>query len=597
MKIAFKNNFLGYFYFFYRGTGYKLFVNFFLCIAVSFFDGMGLAMFMPLLQAVGDGNGDSKNKSIGQLHYLTDAIRNLGFELNLNTVLVILLILFLLKGVIKFLQLNYQVNLRQSFIKKLRFNLARQLRQLSYKGFLKLDSGKIQNIFTAEMQRLYQSIYFYFNSAQSVVMLFTYIVLAFLANYQFAILVGTGAALSNLFYRKVYIATKRASIELSKKGNKFNSFLIQAITHFKYLKSTNYFNIYSNKLREVIKETETLNKKIGYYNSITKSLKEPSIIIIVLIVIKLQLTLLGASLSSILLSLLLFYRALSLLVDLQNNWQQFINNVGAIDAVSKLSEEMEQQQEIQPAVVFETLKEELYIKDLVFSYGAHKILNGINIKIPKNHTVAMVGESGSGKTTLVNIIASLMAPDSGQILADGVSLYDYNLDSYRNKIGYISQESVIFNDNIFNNITFWDEPTPENLKTFSEIIELVSLKEYIQSLPAKELTQLGDNGILISGGQRQRISIARELYKKAEILILDEATSALDSETERIVRTNIDKLHGNYTIIIIAHRLSTIKNADKIYLLEKGKISASGNFDDMLEFSERFKRMVALQEI
>jgi subfamily B ATP-binding cassette protein MsbA len=288
---------------------------------------------------------------------------------------------------------------------------------------------------------------------------------------------------------------------------------------------------------------------------------------------------------------------LALLVDLQNNWQQFINNVGAISAVSKLSEEMELQQEVQPSVVFKTLKHELHLKDVVFSYGTQKVLDGINIKIPKNHTIAMVGESGSGKTTLANIIASLITPDAGQVLADGVSLHEYNLDSYRNKIGYISQESVIFNDNIFNNITFWDERTPENLKRFLEIIELVSLNEFIESLPEKELTPLGDNGILISGGQRQRISIARELYKKAEILILDEATSALDSETERVVRTNIDKLHGNYTIIIIAHRLSTIKNADRIYLLDKGKISASGKFDDMLEFSERFKRMVALQEI
>jgi len=597
MSVQFKNNFIGYFKFFYKGTGYKLFINFFLCVTVSFFDGMGLAMFMPLLQAVGDGKSAGNNKSIGQLHYLTDAIQGLGFELNINTVLIILMVVFLLKGAIKFVQLNYQVNLRQMFIKRIRFGLAKQLRQLSYKGFLQLDAGKIQNVFTSEMQRLYQGIYYYFNSAQSVVMLFTYIVLAFLANYQFAILVGTGAALSNLFYRKVYTATKRASVELTRKGNKFNSFLIQAIGHFKYLKSTNYFELYSNKLRGVIKETENLYKKIGFYNAITKSLKEPSIIIIVLVVIKLQLTVMGASLSSILLSLLLFYRALALLLELQNNWQLFINNVGAISSVATLSGEMDLQQEVQPAVPFNTLKNELYLKDIQFSYGSRKVLDGITLKIPKNQTVAMVGESGSGKTTLANIIASLISPDDGQVLADGVSLYDYNLDSYRNKIGYISQESVIFNDDIFNNITFWDERTPENLKHFWKIIELVSLKEFIQALPEKELAQLGDNGILISGGQRQRISIARELYKKAEILILDEATSALDSETEKIIRTNIDKLHGAYTIIIIAHRLSTIKNADKIYLLEKGKISASGKFDDMLEFSERFKRMVALQEI
>jgi ABC-type multidrug transport system fused ATPase/permease subunit len=234
---------------------------------------------------------------------------------------------------------------------------------------------------------------------------------------------------------------------------------------------------------------------------------------------------------------------------------------------------------------------------VVFCYGHYRVLDGIDIKIPKNQTVAFVGETGSGKTTLANLIATLITADKGQILADGVNLHEYNLYSYRNKIGYISQESVIFSDTFFNNVTFWDESTPENVKRFWEVIELVSLNEFVQSLPDKELTQLGDNGMLISGGQRQKVSIARELYKKSEILILDEATSNLDSETERIVQTNVEKLHGSYTMIIIAHRLSTIKNVDQIYLLEKGKITASGKFEDMLEYSERFKRMVSLQEI
>lgn len=593
---GFKNNFWGYFRFFYSKSGYRLLVNFFLCIIVGFFDGMGLAMFMPLLQTVSDGSASTKH-SLGQLHHLTDAIQNMGFELNINTVLVILFIIFVLKGIIKFIQLNYQVNLRQSMIRKLRINMVNQLWHLRYKRFLQFDGGKIQNVLTTEMQRLYQSINFYLNSGQGVVMLVTYIVLAFLANYQFALLVAIGAALSNLFYRRVYIATKKASAQISRKGNKFNGFLIQAVHHFKYLKSTNYFSIYSLKLKEVIKETEKLNKKIGFYNSVTKSLKEPSIIIIVLIVIKLQLSLLGGSLSSILLSLLLFYRALALLVEIQNNWQQFINNVGSINSVMKFSQEMKEEQEVQPSQLFHSLDTELYLKNVSFSFGTHKVLDDINIHIPKNETIAFVGESGSGKTTLANIITSLIMPERGEVLADGVPIKEYNYDSYRNKIGYISQESVIFNDNVFNNITFWDKPTPENMQRFWEILELVSLHDYVQSLPEKELTPLGDNGMLISGGQRQRISIARELYKKAEILIMDEATSALDSETERIIRENIDSLHGSYTMIIIAHRLSTIKNADKIYLLEKGRITASGRFEDMIDLSERFKRMVALQEV
>lgn len=597
MKISFKNNFWGYLSFFYRGTGYKLFINFFLCAVVSFFDGMGLTMFMPLLQAVGDGKSESGKEAVGQLHFITDAFQNLGFELNIDNVLILLLVLFLLKGIVKYVQLNYQNRLKHSFIRTLRFNLVDQLQQLKFKGFLKLNAGNIQNVLTTELQRVSQSMFYYFMSAQTFVMLLTYIVFAFLANYQFALLVATGSALSNFIYKKVYVATKRASERLSEKGDEFNSFLMQAIHHFKYLKSTNYFSKYSKKLRLVISKTEGLSRRLGYYNSITMSLKEPSIIIIVVLVIKLEISYMGASLSSILLSLLLFYRALNFLIIIQNNWQNFINSTGSISSVVNLSKQMDSEQEEQTKNVFNTFSRELLIKDVTFSYGAHKVLDNITIKIPKNETIALVGESGSGKTTLANMVACLIMPDKGQILIDHKSLWEYNHDSYRNKIGYISQEPVIFTDNFFNNVTFWAEPSPENVNRFWEIIELVSLKEFIKSLPEKELTQLGDHGLAISGGQRQRISIARELYKNAEILILDEATSALDSETEKIVQSNIEKLHGKYTMIIIAHRLSTIKNVDKIYLLEKGRITASGSFKDMIEFSDRFKRMVALQEI
>ncbi len=141
-------------------------------------------------------------------------------------------------------------------------------------------------------------------------------------------------------------------------------------------------------------------------------------------------------------------------------------------------------------------------------------------------------------------------------------------------------------------------PTEENKKRFQQTIELASLTAFINDLPAKEMTHLGDNGMLISAADKSNAFPLRGNYiKKAEILILDEATSALDSETEKVIQDNIEKLHGTYTIIIIAHRLSTIKNADIIYLLGKGKVLANGDFDQMISYSERFKRMVALQEM
>ncbi|MCB0511607.1 MAG: ATP-binding cassette domain-containing protein, partial [Bacteroidetes bacterium] len=161
----------------------------------------------------------------------------------------------------------------------------------------------------------------------------------------------------------------------------------------------------------------------------------------------------------------------------------------------------------------------------------------------------------------------------------------------------ISQDPVVFNDSIFNNITFWDEPNDVNRKRFFNSIEQAAIADFILDLKDKEHTILGNNGINLSGGQKQRMSIARELYKNIDILILDEATSALDTQTEREIQMNIDKLKGSCTILIIAHRLSTIKNADIICLMENGEIIAKGNFSELIDKSAKFQKMVELQEI
>ncbi|MGZ5281378.1 MAG: ABC transporter transmembrane domain-containing protein, partial [Bacteroidia bacterium] len=297
-----------------------------LCVFVSFLDGIGLAMFMPLLQAVGDsGEASTENDNLGKLGFVTDIITNVGFTLNINTILGTLILVFIIKGVLKYFQLSYQVNLRTLFMKRIRYKLVEDLQGLSYSGFLKFDAGTIQNTLISEVQRLFQTMNFYFAAAQAVVMLATYLALAFLANYQFAILVAVGAGLTNFFYRRIYFATKRVSRQLSTQGHDFNGFLIQAIQHFKYLKATNYFRKFETKLKRVIDNTEELNKKMGNLNAITTSMKEPMIVIVVTLVILLQISIMGANLSSILLSLLLFYRALGFLVTVQNHWQNFLH--------------------------------------------------------------------------------------------------------------------------------------------------------------------------------------------------------------------------------------------------------------------------------
>lgn len=594
MQFEFKNNLIGYYRFYYKIVGNKLFLSIFLSIIVSLLDGIGLAMFMPLLQNVAD-NKSNHSQSMGHLRYVTDAITGMGFPLTLGTILCVLVILFSVKGFMKFLEMNYQAKIMQFFMKRVRHKLVTDLQQISYKGFLEVDAGKIQNTFIAEVQRMSQAIKSFLTYTQALFMLMSYVGLALLANYQFAILVAISAGLTNMIYRYFYKRMKNASYEISKKGNDFNSFMIQAINYFKYLKSTNYLGKYAKKLGEVINKTETLNKKIGYYTAVTSGIKEPMILIIVAGVIYVQIHFMGGNLGSIILSLILFYRALNFLMSIQQQWQSYIQNTGAMVNVSELLRTMELHKEKAGNYEFKSIESNIIVEKVDLSYGTSKILNSIEIIIPRNNTIAFVGESGSGKTTLANIIIGLISPDKGRVLIDGNPLQSFNLKSYREKIGYISQDSVIFNDNIYNNITFWSEKTDENLKRFWEVVEMTSLKSFIAGQADKELTRLGDNGILISGGQKQRISIARELFKNAEILILDEATSALDSETEHIIQENIENLHGKYTIIVIAHRLSTIKNVNRIYLLDKGNVVVSGDFDTMVNESDKFKRMVTLQ--
>jgi ABC-type multidrug transport system fused ATPase/permease subunit len=596
MNLSYKNNFWGYFNFYYKIVGNRLFLYLFLSVMISLMDGIGLAMFIPLLQTVGGQKASAE--SMGSMSNLTtDLIEGLGFELNIVTVLCVMMLLFVTKGLFKYIQLTYYASVRQFFIKTIRYKLVNNLQNLSYSAFLKLDSGRIQNTLTQEVARLFNTMTLYFNSVQSFSMLTTYVVLAIMANYQFALLIGVGSVISNLLYRRIYVATQKASMEIAEKGSDFNSFLVQAVHYFKYLKSTNTFAIYSKKLKGVIDETEALNKKMGQMRAIGASIKEPIIVLIVCFVIIIQVSWMGAGLNSIILSLLLFYRALTYLVSVQNDWHGFIENSGGLSSVATLSGEMTAAREEIGQTPFNKLSKEIILKDVEFYFGPTKAIDEVNITIPSRKTIALIGESGSGKTTLANLIAGLHTPASGYISVDGVQMKDLDLNAYRSKIGYISQESVIFNDSIYDNVTFWSEKTPENLKRFYEILEMASLKDFVLSLPEKENTILGDNGILISGGQRQRISIAREMFKSSEVLILDEATSALDSETEKIIQENIEKLHGTYTMIVIAHRLSTIKEADIIFLVENGKITASGNFDEMFNKSSRFKKMVSLQAV
>ena len=599
MKIKeLKHTPIGYFKYFYEALGVKFIVNIFLSVLLGLFDGVGLALFIPLLQFIGDDKKSTgNNETMGGLSFVLDGFSALNIPLTVFSILCFILLIFTIKGILTYVISMEQVDLRQKYGIGLRLKQIYEIEALSYKGFLKLDAGNIQNSFTTEIGRNMAAMIQFMSTIKGAILLLTYVILAFLANWQFAILIIGGGLLSNLLFKKINKSVKEASILISSRNGLFNGYIIQSINTFKYLKSTNYFPRYVKKLEKVVADVEVLNRSIGKNQSISMSLREPIIMFIVVLVILLQIYVFKSTLGSILLSLLLFYRALSGLMGVQGSWQIFLQNIGSLENIRNTSSLMEEYKEHNEGFDFKSLSNELALNNVSFSYGKKNIIKNLSIKIEKNQTIAFVGESGSGKTTLANIFITLLSPSEGEYLIDGIPLKNYNISSFRSKIGYITQEAVIYSDTVYNNITFWAEKTPENINKFWRVIEQVALYNFVNNLPEKEDASLGDNGINISGGQKQRISIARELYKDIDILVMDEATSALDSETENYIRNSINELKGRFTMIIIAHRLSTIKNADNIFLMEDGKVIENGDFEELQNKSLKFKTMVDLQNI
>ncbi|WP_268034996.1 ABC transporter ATP-binding protein [Algoriphagus sp. PAP.12] len=588
-----------HFSFFYSYLGNRIFLLIALSLLGGFLDGFGLALFIPLIQVAGKAQIDKAEaaQSLGSLDFLLDFITWSGLELSAVVILVFLLVIFVLKGIFKYLESHYKVIVQMFFVRKIRYQMVDSLGGMEYKKFLGLDAGRVQNTLSGEIYKIVSAYVAYFNTLQSFVLLMVYVVLALLANFQFALVVSVGGYLTNFIFKIIFKYTESASLNNSKLSHKYQSSLIQAVHNFKYLKATNYFQKYKLKLKSYVDQIELEQKKIGIFNAILMAAREPLVIAIVVGAILVQIKLLDGNIAAIFLSLMFFYRALNFIMLVQTNWQAFTSNLGGLHVGMELLKDLDDGKEEDSSELQVDHIKSLNIVNVGFSYNStKKVLSNINLKIQDNRSYAFVGKSGSGKTTLTNLIVGLVHPTEGDFYLNGETLRSFNLASYRSKIGYITQEPVIFNDTIFNNITFWSEKTEANYSKFLHAVKLAHLTELVESLSEKEDTILGDSGSLISGGQKQRISIARELFKDAELLIFDEATSALDSETEQMIQQNIDSLKGTCNIVLVAHRLSTVKNADEILLMKDGEVECRGSFNHLIEISPAFKSMVELQE-
>jgi subfamily B ATP-binding cassette protein MsbA len=267
----------------------------------------------------------------------------------------------------------------------------------------------------------------------------------------------------------------------------------------------------------------------------------------------------------------------------------------SIERIENLINENVGIKELPDATELKKFTHSIELKNVSFSYEDTTILKNISLTIGKGKTIALVGSSGAGKSTLADLIPRFIDAGEGEVLIDGVNIKNYTLHSIRNQMGIVTQEAILFNDTIANNIALAKDNASEE-----EIIHAATIANAANFINTKENgyeTNIGDRGLKLSGGERQRMTIARAVLKNPPILILDEATSSLDTESERLVQDAINKLMSNRTSIVIAHRLSTIRHADEIIVLQRGEIVERGTHDSLINQNGFYKRLVDMQEV
>lgn len=469
---------------------------------------------------------------------------------------------------------------------QLRLRLFEQLQAVSLGYFTKTRSGELMNSLTAEIVQLMQA----FDAISFVLIvgstLFVYAIAMLLLSWQLTLvalmLFGLlSAGISNLIRR-----VREVSFEKTKARSRYTSIALEFINGIRTVQAFaardfERKRFYQSSLQ--IESTEIQASKLAaLVEPLTEGLATTIIIGMLIIAFATLIPQNQLGIASVLTFLFVLFRMVPMVRQLNNTRAKISSYQGSIGNIKELLKTENKTYIPNGIVPFSRLQRALEFRAVDFGYNADdRVLQNVTLTFQKGETTALVGASGAGKSTLVDLIPRFYDPIAGEILADGVNLKTFDLDSLRRTMAIVSQDTFIFNASVRDNIAYAIENVDE--AALEQAAQQANAWEFIQDLPEGLETQLGDRGVRLSGGQRQRIAIARALLRDPDILILDEATSALDSVSERLIQESLEKLSVGRTVIAIAHRLSTIVRADKVVVLERGRIVEQGKYQELLE--------------
>jgi len=537
---------------------------------------------------------------IGQLITVHGEIKVLVY------IAIVIVTLYFFKNLFRYLGMFFLAPLRNGVVKDIRDEMYHKVLILPLSYYSEERKGDIISRITSDVQEVQWTI------MTSLEMLFrdpitiiTFIITLFLINPTLTLFVLVLLPVSGYFIGKIGKSLKRTSVKSQRKMGDLLSVIEETIGGLRVIKAFNAINSADKKFREQNGIYTRLMTRLFRKKDLASPLSELLGVMVLVTVLWFGGRIVLAPDSQLEAATFIVYLGIfsqlippaKALTTAIYNVQKGAASVERIEHVLNAEEVIVEKPDAKPVKEF---NHEIEYRNVSFAYHQTKeekndgvVLKDINLKVSKGKTIALVGPSGAGKTTMINMLPRFYDVDAGEILIDGKHIKDLVISDVRGLMGIVTQESILFNDTVFNNIALGN--TKATKEEVQEAARIANAHEFILNLDSGYETNIGDRGSKLSGGQQQRLSIARAILKNPPILLLDEATSSLDTESERLVQDALEKLMENRTSIVIAHRLSTIKHADEIIVLEKGKIVERGSNSELLKLNGVYKKLHSLQ--
>lgn len=573
------------------------------------FNLFSLAMIIPFLQLLFDKTKlvyiapelTFKTESItAYFNYTISQIIIERGEVNaLMFISLLVVILFFLKNLSRYMAMFFLAPLRNGVVQDIRNSIYKRILILPLSYFSEQRKGDIMSRITNDVMNIEWSI------MQSLEMIFKepltiiiFMVTLIMISPTLTLFVAILLPITGILIAQVGKSLRRTSAKSQKQLGVILSIVEETISGLRIIKGFNAIAKTDEKFREQNSKLTKIMTRLFRKKDLASPMSEflSTLVLVVILWYGGQLVLNNTS--SLEPTVFIFYVVVfsQLIVPAKALTEAYYNvqkGMASAERISEIIEAEEMIEEKPDAISKKDFNKSIVYKDVSFAYAKEPVLQGINLKIEKGKMIALVGASGSGKSTMVDLLPRFYDCTAGEILVDDIPVKDLKINELRGLMGIVTQETILFNDTVFNNIAFG----MENVKMEDVVAaaKIANAHEFIESMPKGYYTNIGDRGVKMSGGQRQRMSIARAVLKNPPLMILDEATSALDTESERLVQDALFKLMQNRTSVVIAHRLSTIQNASEIVVMEKGQIVERGTHLELITKNGVYKKLIDLQ--